>query len=87
MVKEFCEKEHRFYDEFLELPISQDNQSGDRHICAGCAYVEGMKDAINKNTRQTDLSHLPESQAGAVRHKGAIEAYNMGYNHVERMSK
>ena len=74
-----CKKMHRFLPEFLNLPESQDNQSGDRHICAGCAYIEGLRDALNDNPKSTNLSGLPESQAGTVRHRGAIEAYNAGY--------
>jgi hypothetical protein len=74
-----CNKNHRYLPNFSTLQESQDNQSGDRHICAGCAYVEGLKDALNGVSRQTDLSHLHESQAGTVRHKGAIEAYREGY--------
>lgn len=31
------------------------------------------------------LSDLPESQAGAVRHKDAFEAYQNGYKHGETM--
>ncbi len=61
------------------MPESQDNQSGDRHIYAGCAYEAGLKDVLNGVSRQTDLSHLPVSQAGTVRHKGAIESYGEGY--------
>lgn len=37
-------------------------------------YVQG-------NPPQSDLSHLPDSQAGTVRHKSAIDAYNLGYNY------
>ena len=75
-----CQKSHRYLPDFQTSPDSQDNQNGDRHICAGCAYVEGLKDALNNVPRKNDLSHLPSSQAGTVRHKGAIEAYNKGYD-------
>jgi hypothetical protein len=81
-----CKKKHRYLHEFSDLPESQDNQSGDRHICAGCAYEEGLKDGLNGNVKQNDLSHLPESQAGTVRHKGAIESYNEGYAEGRRKS-
>lgn len=81
-----CNKEHRYFEEFKELPDSQDNQSGDRHVCAGCAYLEGLKDAIDEKTMKTDLSHLPLSQAGNVRHKGAMEAYVLGYREGMRLN-
>lgn len=74
-----CNKEHRYLPEYSTLSDSQDNQSGDRHKCAGCAYVEGLKDGLNGNPKKTDLSNLPNSQAGTVRHKDAMEAYNLGY--------
>jgi hypothetical protein len=74
-----CNKKHRYLPEYVKLPYSQDNQSGDRHICAGCAYEEGLSDGLNGSPKQIDLSHLPESQAGTVRHKGAKEAYDEGY--------
>ena len=76
---EICKKDHRYFERHLNLPESQDNQNGDRHICAGCAYEEGIIDGINRNPRKTDFSHLPFSQAGTVRHKGAKEAYELGY--------
>jgi hypothetical protein len=75
-----CTKQHRYLPEYDSLPISQDNQSGDRHICAGCAYEEGLGDGLKGVPKKTDLSHLRESQAGTVRHKGAKEAYDEGYN-------
>ena len=81
-----CNKKHRYLEEFMLLPNSQDNQSGDRHICAGCAYEEGLKDSLNGSAEKTDLSHLPESQAGTVRHKGAMEAYTEGYNEGKKRS-
>lgn len=36
-----CKKGHRYLKEYNSLPDPQDNQHGDRHICAGCAYEEG----------------------------------------------
>ena len=30
---------------------------------------------------KNDLSHLPDSQAGTVRHKDAMAAYMEGYNY------
>lgn len=74
-----CKKQHRYLPEYTNLPDSQDNQSGDRHICAGCAYEAGLKDGLAGNPKQHDLSHLDESQAGTVRHKGAKESYDEGY--------
>lgn len=82
----YCTKSHRYLPDFSLLPDSQDNQSGDRHICAGCAYEEGLKDGLNHCTPKSDLSHLPYSQAGTVRHKGAMEAYQMGYAEGKRIS-
>lgn len=75
-----CNKQHRYLQEYLGLQESQDDQNGDRHICAGCAYEEGLNDALNGNDRRRDISYLPQSQAGTVRHKGAIEAYREGYD-------
>ncbi len=74
-----CNKEHRYLTEYESLPNAQDNQSGGRHICAGCAYEEGLRDGLDSNPPKTDLSHLPYSQAGTVRHKDAKEAYDEGY--------
>ena len=71
---------------FNELPEAQDNRNGGRHICAACAYEEGLKDALNGNLPQSDLSHLPDSQAGTVRHKSAIAAYNLGYQYGKKIS-
>lgn len=82
----YCNKSHRYLPDFSALPDSQDNQSGDRHICAGCAYEQGLKDGLNGLAHKTDLSFLPYSQAGTVRHKGAIEAYEMGYAEGKRRS-
>ena len=31
-----CKKDHRYLNEYNSLPEAQDNQHGDRHICAGC---------------------------------------------------
>lgn len=79
-----CTKKHRYLEDYKNLPESQDNKSGDRHTCAGCAYEEGLSDGLNGRPRQVDLSHLPESQAGTVRHKGAKEAYDEGYAEGQR---
>jgi len=75
-----CNKQHRYDEKFKDLPYSQDNQHNARHRCTGCAYEEGIKDAINKKPMAKVLSsHIPESQAGAGRHKDAYEAYILGY--------
>ena len=41
---------------------------------------------LQGNYPQSDLSHLPDSQAGAVRHKSAIDAYNLGYKFGREIS-
>lgn len=74
-----CKKNHRYLSEYASLSEAQDNQHGDRHICAGCAYEEGLRDGMDGNPPKTDFSHLPFSQAGTVRHKDAKEAYDEGY--------
>ena len=81
-----CKKDHRNLPEYASLPEAQDNRHGGRHICAGCAYEEGLKDGIEGNERKKDLSHLPESQAGTVRHKDAKAAYDQGYNEGRKRS-
>ena len=81
-----CNKKHRYLEEYTSLSDAQDNQYGDRHICAGCAYEEGLQDGLAGNVRKTDLSHLPFSQAGTVRHKDAKEAYDDGYAEGRRRS-
>ena len=73
-----CKKKHRYLDEYERLSNAQDNKNGDRHICAGCAYEEGLRDALSGYPPKNDLSHLPFSQAGTVRHKDAKEAYDEG---------
>lgn len=42
-----CKKKHRYLDEYERLSNAQDNKNGDRHICAGCAYEEGLRDALS----------------------------------------
>lgn len=81
-----CKKQHRYLEGFNELPEAQDNKYGGRHICAACAYEEGLNDALQGKPSQSDLSHLPDSQAGTVRHKSAIAAYNLGYKYGEKIS-
>ena len=81
-----CKKKHRYLDEYGSLPEAQDNQHGARHICAGCAYEEGLRDGILGHVRKNDLSYLPYSQAGMVRHKDAKTAYDEGYNEGRKRS-
>ena len=83
---DICKKEHRFLNEYDNLPDAQDNQFGDRHICAGCAYEEGLRDGLAGNFPKQDLSHLPFSQAGTVRHKDAKAAYDAGYEEGRKRS-
>lgn len=56
-----CNKQHRYLPDFNKLPEAQDNRNGGRHICAACAYEEGLHDALHGNPPKTDLSHLPDS--------------------------
>lgn len=44
-----CKKEHRYLNEYNSLPEAQDNQHGDRHICAGCAYDEGYNEGRKRS--------------------------------------
>ena len=74
-----CNKNHRYWPEFELLPDAQDNRNGGRHICAACAFEAGREDGLAGMPQATDLSSLPYSQAGAVRHKDAYEAYKAGY--------
>jgi len=73
-----CEKEHRYSQEFENLPI---DQGGDgRHKCAGCAYDRGFQDGLQRKEKiDIDLESLDESQAGTVRHKSPHAAYAQGY--------
>ncbi len=85
-INEICTKNHRYLEEFDSLPDAQDNGNGGRHICAGCAYEEGLRDGLDGKPRKTDLSRLPYSQAGTVRHKSAKAAYDLGYDKGRRAS-
>lgn len=76
-----CNKQHRYLPGFSNLADSQDNQHQGRHKCAGCAYVKGLRDALNGEPQNPDLINLPDSQAGIVRHKDAMAAYMEGYNY------
>jgi hypothetical protein len=57
--KEFimlCSKSHRYLREWEQLPDAQDDMQNDRHKCAGCAYLEGLKDALNGSPQAQSLS-------------------------------
>lgn len=82
-----CKKKHRYLSEYATLTNAQDNVNGGRHICAGCAYEEGVRDGMEGRPCQNDLSHLPYSQAGTVRHKDAKEAYDEGYKYGQKISQ
>lgn len=83
-----CSKKHRYLPDYNTLPIAQDDIKNDRHKCAGCAYVEGLKDSLNNKPIATTLSQsIPESQAGTVRHKDAYEAYKLGYAYGEKIKE
>ena len=79
-----CNKNHRYLPEYASLPDAQDNQNGGRHICAGCAFEVGMRDGLDGKPQRTDLSSLPYSQAGTVRHKDAYAAYKAGYSYGKK---
>ncbi|MCL2187107.1 MAG: hypothetical protein FWB86_14850 [Treponema sp.] len=77
-----CSKNHRFLPIWEQLPFAQDDVQNDRHRCAGCAYLEGLKDALNGMRLADALNQdIPQSQAGTVRHKDAYSAYQMGYQY------
>lgn len=82
-----CNKNHRYLEEFRDLPNAQDDVNNDRHKCAGCAYVQGILDALNGRPKAATLSEsIPDSQAGQVRHKDAYKAYELGYAHGIRIN-
>lgn len=77
---EICRKEHRFDSIFESLPESQKFYSKEeRHKCAGCAYDQGYEDGLKGVNKGIRLDELNISQAGTVRHKDPITAYNLGY--------
>jgi len=82
-----CSKDHRYFSQFSALPYAQDDAKNDRHKCAGCAYAEGVKDALNGGQKSPTLpSCIPESQAGTVRHKDAYQAYCEGYQQGTKLN-
>lgn len=72
-----CNSEHRFLSKFDTLP--EDQSHPNRHHCAGCAYELGLECGKERRLPPEDISFLPTSQAGAVRHKSAKHALVMGY--------
>lgn len=76
-----CRKAHRHDDKFKTLNESQEfYMIGRRHQCAGCAYEQGYKDAIDGKQMDFRVEELNISQAGTVRHKDPKQAYEIGYN-------
>lgn len=77
----WCKKNHRYDGRFQNLPESQEFfNEVERHKCAGCAYEQGFNDAINGNRKNIRLNELDQSQAGNVRHKDPVAAYDMEYS-------
>lgn len=81
-----CQKEHRYYEEFASLPYAQDNQNQGRHVCAGCAYEQGVRDGLDNNIKRTRFDDLESSQAGNVRHRDPLASYDLGYSLGKRIS-
>lgn len=76
-----CQQEHRYSSLFESLPEDQANSSG-RHKCAGCAYEEGYKAGLSRAkiiNIEDAIRHIPDSQAGTVRHKSPVAAFSLGY--------
>ncbi|EKN4766921.1 TPA: hypothetical protein SJ155_003228 [Yersinia enterocolitica] len=79
---QICQKNHRYNPMFSVLPESQANTG--RHKCPGCAFELAMMNKAKGVPASNDdsvLAELPDSQAGAVRHKDAFEAYKMAYQY------
>lgn len=54
--------------------------SGQRHICAGCAYLLGVNHRENNSKYNPGaVDDLPESQAQPQRHRNAYAAYDKGF--------
>ena len=74
-----CQSQHRYDPEFESLPHDQSKFNG-RHKCAGCAYDTGYSLGLRKEpTINIDFESLPDSQAGAVRHRSVQAAFAKGY--------
>ena len=75
-----CKKAHRHDIKFKALNDSQEYYMvGRRHQCAGCAYDQGYKDAIDGKAMNFRVEELNISQAGTVRHKDPKDGYELGY--------
>ncbi len=72
-----CNKNHRYADALSQLPLDQGGEG--RHLCAGCAYEQGMTDGLNNTRRSFEELNLPFSQAGTGRHKSPQAAYDKGF--------
>lgn len=76
-----CDKDHDDLEEIMS-ELDEYQGSGQRHICAGCAYELGLEDAQEGNQyNPKQIEALPESQAYPQRHKNAYQAYDVGYHH------
>lgn len=74
------QKSHRYEPMFANLSFTEEYFGEPlRWKCAGCAYEQGMDDALNGRSPNINLSILDQSQAGSVRHKDPHEAYDLGY--------
>jgi len=83
-----CRKPHRYDEKFKSLNDSQEfYMVGRRHQCAGCAYEQGYKDAINGLQMNFRVEELNISQAGNVRHKDPKQAYELGYKEGSKNKK
>ncbi len=77
MTNAICKLNHRYHPKFDTLQEDQSNPP--RHKCCGCAYEQGLLDGHNNRPINPDIDAWPRSQAGAVRHKDALEAYYLGH--------
>lgn len=63
-----CKQSHRYNTLFISLPHDQGGEG--RHKCCGCAYDQGYRAGLARTGQPwVDLTALPDSQAGTVRHK------------------
>lgn len=72
-----CKLTHRYRPEFEAL--TDDQSYPPRHKCSGCAYEQGLIDGEAGRPQNPQIDSWPVSQAGTVRHKSALEAYQLGY--------
>lgn len=78
-----CNKNHRYAKILHNVEHSQSYDNG-RHKCAGCAYEAGLHDGINNVRRKIEELNLPDSQAGAGRHKSPSHAYELGWQEGQK---